>query len=82
MTKLMVAFSYFANALRRFDSSQNYGFARNIFILVSSAFSDDGIHTPVATVCKPGIPQSLVRRCSEDAGKQVCSSAAAEPVCR
>ena len=63
------------------DSSQNYGFSRNVVILVWNAFSGDGSHTPLATVWKPGVPH-IIMRCSEGAGKQVCCSTAAGPVHR
>jgi hypothetical protein len=81
MTKLIVAFSYFANALSRLILLKTMDLPPNIVILVSNAFSDDGSHTPLATVWKPGIPHPIVRRCSEGAGKQVCCSATAGPVC-
>jgi hypothetical protein len=64
------------------DSSKNYGFAPNIVILVWNMFSDDGSHTSLAAVWKPGIPFHIVRRCSEGVGKQVCFPTAAGPVHR
>jgi hypothetical protein len=64
------------------DSSQNYGFTPNIVILIWNTFSDDGSHTSLGTVWKPGIPLPIMRRCSEGVGKLVCFPIAAGPVYR
>ena len=86
--KLIVAFSFLQMHLNTFenpdqvDSSQNYGFAPNIVILVCNVFSDDGSHTSLATVWKRGIPLPIVRRWSEGVGKQVCFPTAEGPVHR